>query len=107
MRDAIEFYVKHRGEGADADPQIKNDIRDIKEMLTKLSSGKEVPLLKQQTALEERKPDTVLVEQNQKMPESTQDEPKRKVDRTVPNNDIDDDQKKEIERLLDASINNF
>ncbi len=36
MRDAIEFYVKHRQTTNTTDPEIKEDIKQIKEMLKKL-----------------------------------------------------------------------
>jgi len=127
MRDAIEFYVKHRQTTNTTDPEIKEDIKQIKEMLKKLcTEGTKVSFTENISSEEVRTEITnekdiveipVINEIKDKEPVQIMDktikEPEKKTEvindpiKEEVTGNIDDEKKREIEKLLDASLDLF
>jgi len=116
MRDAIEFYVKHRQTTNTTDPEIKEDIKQIKEMLKKLcTEGTKVSFTENISSEEVRTEITnekdiveipVINEIKDKEPEKKTEVINNPIKEEVTGN-IDDEKKREIEKLLDASLDLF
>lgn len=113
MRDAIEFYVKNRD--ASSDSELLNDIREIKNMLSKLCD--ESPPVKAQVISHKDKKEPELIREPEikkeavtVVPDIKRKEPdipnvsSEKINTEKSKAELDEEKKREIEKLLDKSL---
>lgn len=113
LRDAVEYYVRRN------DTEIKKDLEEIKQLLKQLNvtpayteeSVIESAITKEKELEEETLKKEIEQLQNEKIttqveePEAVQ--AKSNIDNNNSDNNISDDDKRAIEKMLDASLDNF
>lgn len=113
LRDAIEFYVSREYPEAAPDPEIKNDIKEIKELLLRITTQPgtiETAVSIEKVTIPEAVKPAIKAEAAEKPKAVINNDAAVSTKETVtnqPDSDMSEAEKKAIEKMLDESLLNF